>query len=981
MPTPSLHFWDWSLPVLLQAVGHLMKGWQGTLLDLTDTVILVPTTESARRLREALAVTTAEKGGAVMAPHVWSPEAVLGWQIEPGEIATRLQEQLVWTAVLEGIKPGDHPALFPSSPATEAKVWASGVAETLAALKLSVGAGGLSFADVARELAESTDGPRWADLASLEKRYLETLTKLGVRDVQEAKRASALKPALPPGTKRVQVFALADPPRLVRQWLLNVGRQHKVTVDIFVHAPLSERSRFDDLGIPLVTTWTQSAPLLDRELPLDRLHLVGQPEEQAVRAVALMRTLAAQGNAVAVGLCEAGLSPHLVGVLTGEGVQAYDPAGHEATQHPLLEMLRTWQQFAQGRTWKRLATFLRQDDVLSVVCGPAGFRQAELLVALDDMLAERLPATLDAALSLSRESIREGVSAERLGKLHRLLTDLAQRVDAWEMAAAPDALRALLDWIYGDREFHTEAEHDRGYVHLLGESMRLVEEAHDTVQKLGGDLKAWDILHSALRKLESVDLADPRGDVDVVLRGWLELHWEPAPGLVVCGFNDESVPGAVAVDAFLPDHVRERLGLSCQATRRARDAYLLTAMAAQRRDAGALHLVLGHTSDDGDVLRPSRLLFACADEALPARVRHLFPKETGSAAQQEPPRSLAWKLRPWRERTTLDSVSPSLLASYLRCPLRCYFERFLHMSAVDASQREMSPRDFGSLVHEALAMFGKQEELRDSFAEKSIAEYFEGALERLALTHYGPRPLLSTVLQIETARQRLRHAARVQAQLREEGWRIVDVERDLNPNGQLMIAGLPFRARVDRVDVNTRDGSLRVWDYKTRHKPKSPEEAHFASAKPETLEDPDLAWKCFQDLKGKVKQWTDLQLPLYAWALQQAFPEDLRARIEGMGVKLSGQPRIETAYFHMPAALMETRADPWVGLDDTLIQQAHACAETAAARMQEEVFWPPTEDLSGDGFEELFMGEVGTAVAGPGEWRVKSEIRNPNDET
>jgi len=33
-----------------------------------------------------------------------------------------------------------------------------------------------------------------------------------------------------------------------------------------------------------------------------------------------------------------------------------------------------------------------------------------------------------------------------------------------------------------------------------------------------------------------------------VLHGWLELLWEPADGLVIAGFNDEHVPGAVAPD-------------------------------------------------------------------------------------------------------------------------------------------------------------------------------------------------------------------------------------------------------------------------------------------------------------------------------------------------------------------------------------------------------------------------------------------------
>jgi ATP-dependent helicase/nuclease subunit B len=420
---------------------------------------------------------------------------------------------------------------------------------------------------------------------------------------------------------------------------------------------------------------------------------------------------------------------------------------------------------------------------------------------------------------------------------------------------------------------------------------------------------------------------------------------------VVCGFNDESVPGKIAPDPFLPDAVRETLGLTCQASRRARDAYLLMALAAQREKTGALHLVVGQTNDSGDVLRPSRLLFACADAALPPRIRHLFPKESHAPAVLQPAHHIPWRLAPWRIEKALASVNPTLLASYLRCPLRCALEKFFKMVPVEATQREMTPGDFGALVHEVLAAFGREEKLRDSVSEKEIAKFFDETLDHLAAQHWGARPLLSTALQVEAARQRLAHAARVQAGLRAQGWRIQEVELEIKADAGLMLAQVPFIGRVDRVDVHLQSGAVCIWDYKTRHKNVSPSDAHSSAVR---KEDEEQAWKQFANAKGKPRVWTDLQLPLYVWALRNKYPE---------------APYLGAGYIHLPAAVTESAAQFWEELDDDLIASAHRCAEEVVRRMKDGIFWPPADEVSHDAFEDILLGDAKDSVLNSILWK------------
>jgi ATP-dependent helicase/nuclease subunit B len=945
----KLHFWDWDRPILEKAVAELSRDWKGGELDLSAKIILVPTAETGRRLREALAIYVAKLEGAVVAPHVWHPESALTWQMDRTTLATSLQEQLAWTAVLEDIAMEDFGHLFSTAPTIERRVWATGVAETLSGLKRSLGAGGFSFAQLVEKLTGSEDAPRWLELAALEKMYLQALAKLGVQDTQEAKAERAVHPLLPEGVVELLVFAYADPPLLLRQWLQEVAGQ--IEVKVFVQAPEAYQAHFDELGAPLLKVWNENAVI--PAITHDQLHLVTQPQDQARSAVEWLHHLATEQPSVALGICDTSLAPHLVGVLAGEEVRAYDPAGKVARQHPLLVMMRGWQRVAQARTWRTLTTFLRLDEVLRVVAPQHGFTQSGLLVLLDDFTAQRLPSTLEEALSLSATPL-ERDDREKLAKLQALLADFTMRLDQWKQPSATEPLRALLEWIYGACEFATDAEADRDYTKLLGETMRLAEECQRTCERLGGEHEALAWLQAVLNELEATPLSDTRGEVDLVLHGWLELLWEPATGLIVGGFNDESVPGVVAADPFLPDQIRESLGLSCQASRRARDAYLLAAIAAQRQRSGALHLLLGQMNDAGDVLRPSRLLFACEDTELTRRVRELFPHDTEAPTIAEPPRGEpGWKLRPWRLEGKPESVSPSLLASYLRCPLRCYLQNFLRLSPIDAAQREMTPADFGGLVHEVLAIFGRDESLRDAFSEKPIREFLEMTLDRLALERWGSRPLLSIAIQLDTARQRLAHFAAVQANLRSDGWKIMEVELDLKETG-LLIAGIPFHGRVDRVDKNTKDGRIRVWDYKTRHKPTPPEKSHVSTAKAADLEDPQMLWKCFTSVDGKLRQWTDLQLPLYVWALRKRYPE---------------ATSLEAGYIHLPAAVTETGIEVWEKLDEDLTAQALECAEAAAQRMKEGVFWPPTENLRGDDFAELLLGDPSSSVMESPFWK------------
>lgn len=925
MPAPALHFWDWKQAVLDHVVAELTHGWAGGELNLADKILLVPTAEAGRRLREALAVAAAEREGAVVAPWVWHPEIALSWTQGVRTTASPVQEQMSWRAVLGVVAAGEFPALFPVMPEKPESAWVSGTAEMLSTLARALGAGGHTMASVAKVLEGADDHARWVELAALEHRYLAMLAKLGVTDAQEVKRTHAGQPRLPEGVREVLVLAVPDPPPLLREWITQVSG--KVVVKVFIHAPDKMRQAFDPLGVPSPEAWGEAAGLI---LPVadETLHILTGPQEQAACAVAHLAEMARGGLTIAVGACDPALNSHLAGALSAEDAAAFDPAGRAAEQHALTQVLRAWHRMVQSHMWTDVAALLRMEDVVQAVCPSAGISEIRLLSLVDELHEQHLPPTLEVAISLARDDDFEPLRAalERMRGL----------VDLWTGASSTSALRALLDWLYGAREFATEHEQDRDYVKLTGEAMALAAALDETHESLGGGTSAGDLLSLLLGQLDLSRLADTRGEVDFVLHGWLELPWEPASGLVITGFNEEHVPGIVTGDAFLPDSLKRKLGLACQASRRARDAFLLRAMVEQRREKGALHLVLGRTNDQGDAQRPSRLLFDCADAALVSRVRRLFPKDDEATREAAPAASIGFRLRPPGGSTALKSISPSALRSYLACPFHFYLKNVLGVSEVDATTREASPMDFGNLIHEALCEYATDPAMKDCVDGPATARWLDDAVVRLWRRHYGPQPLLSLELQLESARQRLVAAAEKLATLRGEGWRTIHAEERVKEWG-LSIGGVPFTGKLDRVDRHVTTDALRIWDYKTGAKAAKPRETHLDRVTDDILKDAALSWQCLTDADGKTKRWVDLQLPLYVWALRQKHP----------------QAEITAGYFVLPATVTDSGPLMWEDLDEETIKSAEECATKIVERIQAGVFWPPAAEPPQDAWEPL----------------------------
>ncbi len=920
----ELKILPWDRPLLERVVAHFAAGWNGVgALDLSDRMIVVPTRQAGRRLREALAVHAAERGGAVLAPRVIVPEQILDLALPKGTvIATRAQVLLAWVETLRSAALDELREVFPVDPPERGFAWALRLANELTRLQAALAEGGLRFADVAPKAGDGFAEPRrWEQLAQLESAVDARLAEQRVSTLQAASIAASGAPADPPeGVRRVSVVAVADPLPLGLRVLEKWSQKHEV--EVLVCGPADGGALFDEWGRPRPEVW------LERRLELEpfeqRVQLCADPAAQAARIAERLLAVAAPAGQVGVGAADPEVLPLLAGELRAAGVECHLPEGRPLQRQALAGLIEALRTAVRDDDWASAVALARRTEVLGHLGGalqePDGFSAAKFLAGLDALQADHLPATLAAARRQADafETRHPGLGAA-LAVLEQLIAEL-------RAGAFPAAWMAVLGRLHAGRVLDPARPEDRAFAEAA-EAWRVA--ASEVVASAPPRLKAEEACELALQLFGAGRIFDDKPAGAVELDGWLELVFRAEPVLLVAGLNDGCAPEAVNGHAFLPESLRERLGLKTNAQRFARDAWQLAALAACRAQSGELGVFLGKTSAAGDPLRPSRLLFQCTETELPARVRFLFralPPAGGN---------LAWR-RAWRWRVPwvggAERLKVTGFRDYLACPFRFYLKHRLKMEPVDAAKRELDARDFGTLVHRVLERLGQDTAWRDCTDGEELARAFDATLTAVVAARFGDELSLPLLVQVESARQRLAAVARLQAQERAAGWVIDRTEWKL-PGGKLIVGGIELSGTIDRIERHEATGAWRVLDYKTSESAKAPAKAHLRSDRG------GAAWldAARVDVGGKPHRWTDLQLPLYRWALGELF----------------GATDVAVGYFNLPKAVTETSIALWADFDGALQESALRCAEAVGAGVKAGRCWPPVEEPENDEFAAL----------------------------
>lgn len=794
------------------------------------------------------------------------------------------------------------------------------------------------------ESALGDDKARWNELASFEAEFFSFLKEHGLR-LQVASVALARKSAVKPDTeiREIVLPALADPVLVLHDVLAQYADSVKITT--LLHCEESDRNRFDEWGRPKAECWTGEAhPVVSG---LGDEDIVSLPDDRML-SDRLVNDFPKQGSGLklpTLGLCDSELFTVISAAFLNDGYVIQNPERNRLAVSSLgiliQNLLALWRPSAAGMPWASFAALMRSDDVL-VALKSAGLAtsRSKVLQGLDIYQNASLPTFIEGKLECPEiEHGKEAVAA---------FVDCANGFLSWIEGSRKDRslvdfLRDMLGRIFSkkslggtrsDKEFSQAVDCVRNvFAMLSGES----------IGKLTFSDESWIAL--ARRILGSVSYSLESEESDVVrTEGWLELVWSLGDKIALAGLHEGAVPDSVVGHAFLPNELRAALGLTSNETRLARDSWLLKELVGSHAPH-AVRAYVARTNAKGDICRPSRLLFLCPDEVLASRVKSLFG-DAGETALT-PPRKIsdAWRLRlpdevALKKKDGMEYLSPSAIDTYLKSPLEYLLKYGLGMGDRYEEKKELGHNDYGTFVHRVLELFANQQKDNPLTDEASIKVALNAIIDE-EIKRFGSHPTVNISLQLQSARDRLMRFAAIQAEWAQEGWRVEGTEipyfaklfKDLD---------VSIKGFVDRVDYRVYpDGSkeFRIIDYKTWDDFDSAKREHIKTGTTRQIDFAECLKLPTMIEKNRPVRMLTVQLPVYGECLKAQFSERFNGPI--------------TEYDYLVLAKDQVKVfsvKPYVDL-------SLRTARIAIERIKANIFWPPRGDEDGKlyDFGRLFM--------------------------
>jgi len=927
----KLHFIGWTRSLAESVSDYLLKDRSDIPFSLRDTIIVVPTAQSGRRLRHALARYADKQGTGVLTGAVITPFRLLNDRLADAGV-DQLAETACWMDVLTSSCCRQLRALFPRLPKEVDFKWRRDAVDTLIKVRAQLAEAGLTESEVAASgLIHEAEVSRWRDVETLSDLVQARMKSLGLAESTQA-QLNAASTALPPdGICNIVIAACPELAPLLQKLLFRWSE--KIHIDIIVHAPPELAHTFNEWGCPKTDYWRNEA-MIELEQCGASLLAVGSPKEQALAVQAVMEDHEewAVNGGFAIGVPDESVTPYIVNTLQKMGCPCFDPAGISYRLHPIYQWLKSWRDLAVHRTYESLREFVRLAQVLDYLERAHHLTCAGLLGELDELQNECLPFSVNDVAAFVKG--REGAFPS-LSTFMPWLLSLLER----DNVLLPDAMVEQLVHLYDGYLLAPGNPVDDSFIAV---ARHLVDAWSDQLElrKMFPAFKDNEWLDLLLESAGRSFFYNEARQDSVELEGWLELPWNDSPLMMVTGMNEGFVPDGRFEDMFLPDSIKEKLGLKSDASRCARDAYILCALNETRRNGGHLALIAGRASDRGDVLKPSRLFWRCHDEILLQRADAFFTSRQVHQVIPEKTFNINLVMAPPDERARQQVErrvwNVTDFAAYLGCPFRFYLNRKLEMEPVNDTADELDAMEFGKLVHGALEHFGKTKSLWSSDNPDFIAEALKDMVENAVRSLYGRRPPITVELQVQSAIQRLKAFARLHVEDFKTGWEIVAVEKKL----VIKLDDVEIRGKIDRVDRHE-DGRIRVLDYKTYDKVKSPEAVHFRAPRADDVRPYVAVTVTSKDKRGAEKirerHWSDLQLPLYMKFLEEEFGSDAR---------------ISAGYVLLTKAVSDVAIQLWDGLDVRLTGTAFECARGCIRDVAHGLYWPPLVAYANDQYDE-----------------------------
>jgi ATP-dependent helicase/nuclease subunit B len=886
-----------------QPFAGLVAEWllnQGPTLE--STLVLVPTAQSARQLKQLLAA----QAGAILSPRFSTPGALM--RSHDTDPAPDWLEALAWQEVLE------HQAtrttlevLFSETAHTQGE-WAGGMAAEMVTLRRSLQDNGLSLRDVARRLGSTNESERWDALAKIESMADQWIENAGLKS---RTRILGQGISLPDGIEQLVLAGVSELPPLVERTLAEAG----IPITILVAAPESVSELFTEFGTP-GEAWSDE----DLEWPSPdngSVQVHANPGLQARQARIHAATHGTPIDEIAIGTADTDAGDRIAEEFTHAGWPAYHPASVLATGG-LRRWLHGWIQWLNQPDLNAMAVLLSmphssaliEGDCATIADSLSRLRDRWMVIHPDDLRHQFTHGNHD---KLKPEALEVIGACEKLERWRKLCTS----------DKPADAIRHLLDALPAN-----DSE--------LAEILTWLDEASAQMNSSKRSASFW--IELMLSHLPS-PASPPPSDRLVDIHGWLELLFQPGKHLIICGLNEGRVPTSKSEDPWLGESARALLGLHTDRLRAARDAFLLQSMVSSRISCGGrVDLLCTRSNEKGEPQLPSRLLLAAKPEDAARRIQHLFRKlePVDAKLRWETEEASLWK-PPACEPP--DSLSATSFRDYLACPFRYYLKHLHRMRESEPQRIEWNSRDFGNVIHDVLESWGSDRNACQLNCADDIRDWLNHQLDLQVQSNFNQRIPLAVRIQLDAIRQRLNWFSEIQAQLQQDGWEVIGVEHEFS----IPIGTSTVHAKIDRIDRHRDTGEMRIIDYKTGGKSSSTSSAHRTrqianSRLPDHISNGDPALYTRSDGKKETTYlWKDLQLPLYALAIH-----------------LRDKKLATPCYFKLGETRNDVALNPWQDFDEADLQATEACAIWVSARIADKHFWPISQKVTYDDYELLW---------------------------
>ncbi len=914
-------FLDWNRPLLAVITERLLSYAKGNFVDLSNLLVIVPTVQSGRRLREALALSS----NGLFPPEITTPDGLLEHVLGNESVASETTIVAAWVSVLRSLDFRRFETLFPVVP-EQTVAWQNNMARRFVQLRNELGEEGLDFQQVSQFALKSGYEPeRWRELAKLETRYLDQIKKHELKDPKKIRREIARDYQLPEQIDRIILAATPDPQPLVLKALESAAKQ--TSMEVWIYG--SEDAEFDSWGRPHPEYWGQRS--LDFEAWDVRMQTMNSPRETAAFIVESTRDKLPES--ILLGLADSALNSVVENAFDRAQIPYYDPGGLSLKNETIGRLIELLCCFYNDPDIETIRSLLQHPDVQEWLnIAPV---TNQILKQLDHLFENHLAPDLSALIHFGTRLNNADELTGALEKLNHVYHELKKTKHFAR------SLAETLQQIYGAKTIVTEVAEENGVpwkecAETIRNQIQLVAETEVLFPKLPKEFIQTVLQYNL--DMGRVYPTRPQQAHDIL--GWLELLWNDAPHLILVGLNEHCVPESITGDSFLPEALREKLGLRTNAQRFARDAYLLEALCRRRSEEnGRIDFIIPKTSHDQNPLKPSRLLFLGTEDQLLQRTQKIFQTVSESSASSQ--RNIAWKLRPPDNLKLPTSLPVSALKSYLQCPFRFFLRHILHMRPLDIEMRELSSSAFGTLFHDTVAKL-KGDTFDSTTKSQDLIKKLRGIAKHLFKHRYGNNLSFALRLQYEALMERITAFSEHQCNDLVENGRvhILNTEEAF----EISFEGMILKGRIDRIDER-KDG-LELIDYKTSNQPNSPENAHFTSLGNKNPPEHLPAEAIFEQ-NDKYYQWSDLQLPMYRLAKE-----------------ISEKRSVSTAYFNLGQTIEKSGITRWETLNKELCNSAHNCAAAVIKKIKTGVFWPPNQDIYEpyDEFRSLFPDGIENSV-------------------